>query len=388
MKKQILFVDDEVEILDSLKRLLYDKTGVWDMKFVTSAKEALEQLTQKQYDVVILDVKMPGQSGLELLSILGKNDRYQGVQKIVLTGIADQSLKRKALDLGATDMLNKPAQKEELLARINSVLRIKSYYDDLQAQNIILEEQLLRSQRMELVGVLASGAVHDLNNILTIIKGQSDLVLLTLKDPSMTNERINSINLAVYRASRIVEQILNFARQTEVTHILCDVGEIINESLKLLKTYVPNEVTIEWDGSVAACKIYADSTQIYQLLMNLYINAIQAVETEGVIRIVLTEIELELGSRLVSSKVRPGLYVKLDVSDTGKGMDQATLKRIFYPTKHSSGGTGLGLSVVQRIVQNHRGLIMVESELGKGTTFIIYLPCTLDDNIIEGRMKI
>lgn len=386
MKKQILFVDDEVEILDGLKRLLYDKTGVWDMKFVTSAKEALEQLTQKQYDVVILDVKMPGQSGLELLSILGKNDRYQGVQKIVLTGIADQSLKRKALDLGATDMLNKPAQKEELLARINSVLRIKSYYDDLQAQNIILEEQLLRSQRMELVGVLASGAVHDLNNILTIIKGQSDLVLLTLKDPSMTNERINSINLAVYQASRIVEQILNFARQTEVTHILCDVGEIINESLKLFKTYVPDEVTIEWDGSVAACEIYADSTQIYQLLMNLYINAIQGVETEGVIRIVLTEIELELGSRLVSSKVRPGLYVKLDVSDTGKGMDQATLKRIFYPlftTKHSSGGTGLGLSVVQRIVQNHRGLIMVESELGKGTTFIIYLPCTLDDNIIE-----
>ena len=137
MLKKILFVDDEKAILDSLKRILHEKNQIWDMAFAINAAKALKLLEQSAYDVAVLDIKMPGENGFELLSKIKSNPRTKDVEVIVLTGQTEENLKREALDLGATDLINKPVQKEDLIARLNSVLRIKSYINTLKGHNRI-----------------------------------------------------------------------------------------------------------------------------------------------------------------------------------------------------------------------------------------------------------
>ena len=130
-KRAILFVDDEPKVLRGVRRMLRDQVQAWDMAFVSSASEAMERLALKRHDVAVLDVKMPDRDGLELLAEIKAEPRTRDVEVIMLTGLQDQNLKRRALDLGAADLLNKPVLKEDLVARLNSALRAKSYRDEL-----------------------------------------------------------------------------------------------------------------------------------------------------------------------------------------------------------------------------------------------------------------
>ncbi len=320
---------------------------------------------------------MPGENGFELLSKIKSNPSTQDVEVIVLTGLKEKNLKREALDLGATDLINKPVQKEDLIARLNSVIRIKSYINTLKGHNKLLEEQLIQSQKMETIGLLAAGVVHDLNNILTVITGYSELTQLHLDVPPKINDNLNQITIAGDRAKKIVQQIHNISRQRETNYMLCNIGAIIDEFLELFRPSVPNAVKIEWEGTKTSSQIKANATQIYQVLMNLCINAVQAMPDGGVLRISVAETDLNEKNIPSDCKVNPGTYLRLMVHDSGKGMEPATLNRIFEPsftTKGAKGGSGLGLSVVRRIVKDHEGMITVESDQKKGTTFFIYFP--------------
>ncbi len=377
MLKKILFVDDEKKILDGLKRILHEKNHIWDMAFANNGAKALMLLEQGAYDVAVLDIKMPGENGFELLEKIKSNPRTQDVEVIVLTGLTEEKLKREALDLGATDLINKPVQREDLIARLNSVLRIKSYIDTLKGHNKLLEEQLIQSQKMETIGRLAAGVVHDLNNILTVITGYSELTQLHFDVPPEINDNLSQIRIAGDRAKKIVKQIHNISKQRETDYKLCNIGTIIDEFLELFRPSVPKIVKIEWEGAKTSSQIKANATQIYQVLMNLCINAVQAMPDGGVLRISVTETDINAESSPSDCKVSPGTYLRLKFHDSGKGMDQATLKRIFEPsftTKGAKGGTGLGLSVVQRIVTAHGGMVTVESNKVDGTTFFIYFP--------------
>lgn len=402
MKKRILFVDDEPTVLKVLRRTLHDRTGVWDMSFATSAAEATELLAQKRYDAIVLDIKMPEKDGLELLAEIKAEARTRDIEVVMLTALEDQSLKRQSLDLGATDLLNKPVIKEDLIARLNSVLRMKSYHDQLQAQNAVLERQLLQSQRMELIGMLAAGVAHDLNDILAVTVMDSDFIEhLMTADPAVQGS-LKDIENAGQHAEKILQQICRFSRQTEGERELCNLSPVIDECLELLWFSIPERVVIKWDGPQTNRFVKANVIQMYQMLMNLCINAARAMEHEGVLRISLTETELDADSVPLDHKVHPGRYVRLEVSDTGAEMDQDMLERFFelrerarstfllsgldramieyffgplFTPKRELGSTGLGLSVAQRIVRDHRGLITVKSIPGKGTTFLVYLPC-------------
>jgi len=152
--------------------------------------------------------------------------------------------------------------------------------------------------------------------------------------------------------------------------------------LELLRFYIPGGIVVKWDGPLTSRFIRADVNQMYQMLMNLCVNAAHAMENGGELKISLTETELDADSvppGCEEDEICPGLYVRLEVSDTGAGIDQATLERIFEPlliAKEFQEGIGLGLPVVQRIIKNHGGLITIESTSGEKTTFVVHLPCT------------
>jgi len=378
MKRRILFVDDEPNVLSGLRRLLHDQRDVWDMSFASSADEALRMIAERPPDVIVTDVNMPGKSGLELLAELKGAPPTQEIGVAVLTGLKEKDLKRRALELGATDLLDKPVHKDDLIARLNNMLRMKSYREELQAKNAALEKELARSQKMELVGVLASGVVHDVNNILTIIMGYSELAMHHLDDQPSVRRDIEWIATATERAGSVLQQILTLSAGREASRQLMELGAVIDVSLQLLKPSMPSGVEVQWDGPQTDLLIRADSTQMYQLIMNLCLNASQAMSAGGVLKIDLTKTDLEPDSLPSVQQVRPGTYLKLDVSDTGEGMDQIVLDRLFDPlftTKSLRGGTGLGLFVVQKIAKDHGGLITVQSTPGKGASFFVYLPC-------------
>ncbi|UCH93872.1 MAG: response regulator, partial [Candidatus Aminicenantes bacterium] len=175
--ERILFVDDEQFVLDGFKRLLRDYRNVWQMEFALNGREALEMVDEHDFDVIITDVRMPEMPGLDLLEQLQTNENTKNIPVVILTGDHDRTLKHKALELGAVDLLNKPVNKEDLVARINNVLKLKEYQDIILEKNRALERQLVISQKMDLVGVMAAGAVHDLSNLLCIIVGYSNLLI-------------------------------------------------------------------------------------------------------------------------------------------------------------------------------------------------------------------
>jgi len=383
MKKRILFVDDVPRVLESLQGALQDQTDKWDMTFTTSPDYATELLAQRSYDVVVLDIKMPGKDGLEMLAEIKGNDQIRDTEVIMLTALQDQSLKRQSLALGATDLLSKPIYKEDLLARLNSVLNMKSYRDELRAQNDLLEQQLLQSQKMELIGILTSGVVHYLNGILSVIMMDSDFVQSLTDDPEI-QENLKGIKETSQLARQLLKQISKFSVQAETEYRLCDLGSVIGGCLELLRFYIPGWITIQWEGAQTDRLVRADETKMYQMLMNLCINAALAIgQDQGVLRIALTE--TELGADAVSSahKICPGPYVKLEVADTATRGEQTALERIFEPLSITAGiqkKIGLGLPVAQRIARNHGGMITIESTPAKENAFIVYLPCAQDSS--------
>lgn len=379
MKKRILFVDDEPKVLQGLQRALRSQTDMWDMFYVSDGAKAIELLNQGDYDAVVLDVKMPGRSGLELLAEIKTNSHTRDLEVIMLTGLQDQNLKRQAMDLGATDLLNKPVLKEDLVARLNSVLAMKAYRDELHARNAELERQLLQSQRMELIGILASGVVYYLNGILSVIVMDSEFVAQFLTDDAEVQKNLHEIKEAGQHARKILKQINRFSGPAQVTRELLELALVVNECLGLLRFHIPGGVTIEWDEPSTDCMVRADSTQMYQMVMNLCVNAAHAMEKKGVLKISLDEVELDVDSVPPDYKdrIHPIPYVRLKVSDTGGGMDPAALERIFEPlfaVQEIHAYPGLGLSVAQRIVEDHGGIIVVESVPEQGTTFLVYLP--------------
>jgi PAS domain S-box-containing protein len=239
-----------------------------------------------------------------------------------------------------------------------------------------LEQQFIQAQKMESIGTLAGGIAHDFNNILGIILGYSNLLMERRKKPKEFLESIQAINQAVERGAALVSQILTFARKTDIAFLPVNLADLARELLSMLTQTFPKAIT--WKGSFPKNipDIYADRTQIHQVLLNLCVNARDAMPRGGQITL-KTEIQSNAQVRTRCPAADQEKYVCLSVADTGKGMDEATRLRVFDPfftTKQNGKGMGLGLSVVYGVVQSHHSFIEVESKLGSGTTFRIYFP--------------
>ncbi|MBN2013240.1 PAS domain S-box protein [candidate division KSB1 bacterium] len=241
-----------------------------------------------------------------------------------------------------------------------------------------LEEQLRRSQKQEAIGTLAGGIAHDFNNILTPILGYTDMVLTTLPSSSPIRDDLENVLRGANRAKELVKQILAFSRQIELERKPLKLQFIIKETIEFLRSSIPTTIRIQHNIDTTCESVIADPSQMHQVIVNLCINAAHAMEEKGgVLRIELNQVLVTRALTKLYPNLSERKYLRLTVADTGIGMSKATLERIFEPfftTKAVDKGTGLGLSVVHGIIRNHGGDIIVDSELGKGSTFQIYLP--------------
>ncbi|RLB87032.1 MAG: hypothetical protein DRH26_16410, partial [Deltaproteobacteria bacterium] len=252
-----------------------------------------------------------------------------------------------------------------------------------------LEIQLQQTQKMEAIGTLAGGIAHDFNNILFPVIGFSEMIMHDLPEDSPIKKQVQAILDGASRAKNLVQQILTFSRQTEDEARPLKIEFILNEVLTLARASFPSTIKITKDIQKRLGMVMADPTQIHQVAMNLITNALHAMEENGGdLRVILSRIDVADTSGPVSDML-PGPYLCLEVSDTGTGMDAYTRTRILEPyftTKAKGKGTGLGLSVVHGIVKNLQGELVVESQAGKGSSFLVYLPLIIpkkEENTIE-----
>jgi signal transduction histidine kinase len=243
------------------------------------------------------------------------------------------------------------------------------------------EAALQQTHRLEAVGSLAGGIAHDFNNILGAILGYGDRALRHTRSGSLCRRDLEQIMIAGERGRAIVERILAFSRTGVGERVAVDVQQVVHEVLGLLVGALPSGVCIEPALNAAGTAVLGDSTQLHQLLMNLAMNAIQAMPHGGTLRIALERRQLERPFAATTCTIEPGEFVVLIVTDTGTGIAPAIARRIFDPfftTKDVGVGTGLGLSLVHGIVTEFAGAVHVESVVGQGSTFSVYLPCQGD----------
>jgi two-component system cell cycle sensor histidine kinase/response regulator CckA len=239
-----------------------------------------------------------------------------------------------------------------------------------------LEDQFRQAQKMEAVGRLAGGVAHDFNNLLMVISGYAEVILAKLEIEHPLRDKAYAIQQASDRATTLTRQLLAFSRKQLLELKVVDVNAIVADMERLLRPLIGENIALTAKLAPEAGCTRADAGQLEQVLMNLVVNAKDAMPNGGTLTIQTQNIELD-DSHRAQTFIRPGNYVMLSVSDTGTGMDKETQSRIFEPfftTKEKGKGTGLGLSTVYGIVKQSGGYVMVHSEEGRGTSFQIYLP--------------
>ena len=246
------------------------------------------------------------------------------------------------------------------------------------SDRVRLEDQLRQAQKMEAIGRLAGGIAHDFNNLLTAIRGNAELMSHRVrKDPAMAAE-VDEILHAADRAASLTRQLLAFSRKQVLQPVQLDINEVIDAVARMARRLIGTDVQLKLHLNNAVAKVLGDPAQIEQVLLNLIVNARDAMPNGGMITVQTANVQLDaLAPPVSQAGIAPGPFVMLAVSDNGIGMDQATQARIFEPfftTKETGRGTGLGLSTVYGIIRQTGGAITVTSERGKGASFRVYLP--------------
>lgn len=379
--RTILIVDDEQNVREGLTRILRRAGLDADCKTAESARQALEILASEGADVIVSDVNMPGMDGIELLTRLRADSATQHVPVIMLTGNDEGKIRRTALDLGAFDFLIKPTDPVELIARLRNALRIKNYEDQLRERNQLFEDQIVQLQRLENLSFMAAGIVHDLNSTMTVLSGHLQLIEMAVNEGKPVQNNLSTMAKAIDNAQNLMRRILDLNRQEAPVTQPCSLTEIVSETLGVLGHTVRGRIDLKWTPVADSVTVIGYLTELRQLVMNLCVNAIQAIADTGIVQVTLESVTLgdDRDERLW--QLNRGEYVRLRVSDTGIGIAPDCLDRIlepFFTTKPRGQGTGLGLCVVDRAVHNHGGGLLIDSAPGTGTTFDVYLPRVAD----------
>jgi len=259
----------------------------------------------------------------------------------------------------------------ELQTRLTQIQKAEQERESLTAQ-------LQQAQKMEAIGTLAGGIAHDFNNILTPIIMGAELALMSTPVENHAHALLEKVISSGMRAKELVQQILTFSRQSDLERRPLKLAPTLKEALKLARASLPSTIEIQQDIRVQKDLVLANPTQVHQVVMNLITNAAHAMREEGgVLEIALHQEHLEETVVAGVPELSPGHFLRLTRKDAGQGMDRKTVERIFDPfftTKERGEGTGLGLSIVHGIIRSYDGAIRVESRLGEGTRFEIYLP--------------
>lgn len=375
----IAFVDDDKNILDGIVVLLEYESKNWKMTSFSNPLEAREEILKQRFDIVITDVSMPGLNGLELLKQSKEALKDDSPEFIVITGVDDRNLKKKALDNDAADLLNKPVQKDELVARIQNAIRMKEKNEQIKKQNELLESQLYQSQKMELIGLMTAGIAHDFNNILTVIVSYNQLLRLSDSENKKIKSTTDKIQKVSDHGIRLLKQILDFVKnKNRIVEKIC-LNTFIGDSINLLRASIKKKISIQYDICDEDIYICIDRTQLFQILMNIALNAAHAIgDHNGTIKIILNKSQNEN-------------FAVLTITDNGPGMDKKFKENLLnniQSIKQSTNGSGLGLSIVQRLVNKYSGELTIHSKKGKGSEFGIHLPLINQRSRISDTQKL
>jgi two-component system, cell cycle sensor histidine kinase and response regulator CckA len=358
--------DDTALIVRELVR------GGYDVHFQrVDTADALQTAWEAQeWDLVISDFSMPHFSGSDALELIRKIKA--DVPFIFVSGTMGEETAVDAMRNGAQDYL----VKSNLKRLVPAVQRELRDADERRARRQ-LEQHVQQLQKFEAIGRLAGGIAHDFNNMIGAILGWAELGFDEAEPGSRIRERFQKIREQSHRAAKLTAQLLAFGRRQILQRRKVNLNKLIEEELNLLGRVIGEDIEIRVLGAPDLHVTAADPVQLGQVLMNLCLNARDAMPEGG--RLIIETQNMIIGDEYCRhhAYARPGNYVLLSVSDSGIGMDAPTLERIFEPfftTKELGRGTGLGLATVYGIVKQHGGFIYVYSELGKGTCFRIYLP--------------
>lgn len=256
--------------------------------------------------------------------------------------------------------------------------RLRQRLRALEAQLQEKENALVQARRMEAVGILAGSIVHNLNNLLAVILGHTRMAINSADQGSPLREDLERVTKAGHMASDLVQEISDFYRQADQAHKPTDLVPVVRDTLKLLQDILPPTVEIRQQLPQRCGPVMASATGVQQILMNLFSNSVHAIHRrQGIIEVSLSEEKIEDWRKAFPQELGPGSYVKLRVSDNGRGMDAATLDRIFtsyFSASERGRGMGIGLSTVHRILLDHDGVTIPHSAPGRGTSFDIFFP--------------
>jgi two-component system cell cycle sensor histidine kinase/response regulator CckA len=361
---------DSAVLLRTLRQSGYDLVH----KRVDTAEDLHEALRERHWDCIISDFSMPGFSGISALKIVREKD--SNVPFIFVSGTIGEDVAVEAMRGGAQDYVLKGN-----LARLLPAVHRELMDAETPRQHRKSEQKLRQLEKFEAIGKLAGGIAHDFNNVIGAIMGWAELGEDEVADGSRAHKFFVQIREQSERAGRLTQQLLAYARRQVLTPRNTSLNDIVGEAMALLQRVIGEQIEVK---TVLASDLHttkADPAQVEQVLLNLCLNARDAMPTGGQLLIETRNTDLDEAYCLGNGSVSPGRYVQLSVSDSGVGMNAATMERIFEPfftTKDKGKGTGLGLATTLGIVKQHLGHIDVYSEVGKGSTFRVYLPATED----------
>jgi len=364
---RILVVDDNELNRDMLSRQLEKQRH--RVSTAPDGRTALDMLRAERFDVVLLDLLMPGMNGFEVLQAVRSDPALAGVAVILVSALDEMDSVVNCIEAGADDYLFKP---------INSTLlgaRLKSTLDKMRA-----DETVRRKQRLESIGLLAAGIAHDFNNLLTGIIGNAQL-LQQVMSVHEDREMAESIVQAGERAAELTRQLLAYSGKAIIQMQSIDLSSFIRESEGLIRASIPKGLKLELRLDPAP-PVTADPNQIRQALFNLTLNSVEAIESDcqGSVTIETGAEHIDGGQfDVMSDQPASGHFGWFEVRDTGCGMDQATVSNIFEPfftTRFL--GRGLGLAAVAGIVRSHRGFLRVTSSPGNGSAFRLFFPAAAE----------
>ncbi len=356
----------------ALHEMIYDENGVpFDYRFL-AVNPAFEKMT-----------------GLDSANIVGRTVRdvlpetepfwIETYGEVVLTG-RPLHFERESKALGKTFSVNafRPGPR-----RFACVCLDISERRRMEVERDALQSQLLHTRKMESIGRLASGIAHDFNNMLGVIYGYTELAMDNLDPGSPQHEYLREVHKAAKDSAALTRQLLTFSRKQAYSPVFLDLNEVVQQMMNILKRLIGEGVELVWCPGTSLFPVRADRAQLDQVLANLCVNAGDAVDLNGKVTVSTDNIELDAEFCLTKPDASPGSYVRLCVQDNGCGMDAETLERVFDPfftTKEETKGTGLGLATVYGVVRQNNGFVSVESDLGAGSSFSVYLPAFQADN--------
>jgi DNA-binding response OmpR family regulator len=379
---KVLVVDDDPSIRNLACETL--EYAGFEVKAAADGVDAMFAFDTFTPDIILLDVLMPGMNGFQVCREIRSTPRGADVPILIMTGLDDLESIAAAYQSGATDFITKPLQLLVLPYRVQYLVRSSKVHAgrrQAEEERLLLEQQFHQAQKLESLGVLAGGIAHDFNNLLAVIMGHCSLLSLR---PETIEKHIPLIEKAAERGADLCRQMLAYAGKSLFVQDNVNIVDLVDEMVAMLKSTIAQNVVIKSGYSAHIPAIKADASQIRQIVMNLIINASEAIgEAQGEILVSLDRVVVradELEKDHLGAIIPAGHYVCLEVIDDGCGMDKDIQQRLFepfYTTKFT--GRGLGMSAVLGIIKARKGALKLHSHPGLGSAFKVYLPFQDDD---------